>query len=176
MKFKLFSTVTFSVFVLALNAQMEMPSAVTAAGQNAQKTATQTQTSATQTVAKTETSAKGSVGSLISQFSGQLSSGALTDEFNKGKSAFQSQASSATDVKGTSGLLQKLEAGIKSPAFAAGWAKVKDKWLADTKSAKTEGQLATSLKTLVENIDPKSLSATWERVKPTFTAALAKIK
>ena len=32
-----------------------------------------------------------------------------------------------------------------------------------------------SLKTLTENVDPKFLGANWEKVKPTFNAALDKL-
>jgi len=172
MKLKLSSTLMFSFAMFAAHAQMSMPGSVT----DAEKTATQSQTVGGSTITKVESEAKSSVGNLISQFSGQISSSSLTDEFNKGKSAFQKQAGSSDDAKANSGLLQKLQAGIKSTAFTAAWAKIKDKWATEVKGATTNKQLANSLKTLSENIDPKSMSATWEKVKPTFTAALAKIK
>ena len=175
MKLKLLSTFALSISMLALNAQMEMPSTLAGAEQNTQKAATPTPAIAAQTVTKAESNTKPSLGPLLSQFSGQISPGALTDEFSKEKSGFQSQASATTDVKGTSGLLQKLEGGLKSSAFSAGWAKIRDKWLGNVKTATTTKQLAGYLKTLSENVDPKFLGANWEKIKPTFTAALDKI-
>ena len=160
--------------MMALSAQMEIPSSITNAEQDAQKAASQTQTGS-QAINKIESTAKTGLGSLISQFSGQLSTGALTDAFAKGKAAFQSQASSANDVKSTSGLLAKLEGGLKSTAFTAGWAKIKDKWLTNVKTATTTKQVAGYLKTLTENVDPKFLGSNWEKIKPGFNAALAKI-
>ena len=176
MKSKLFSTLALSVTILALNAQMSMPS-TTGIQQDAQKSATQTKTNVTQTANTTAATAKTNVGTLISQFAGQISPTALTDEFNKNKSSFQTQAkaTSATDVKASSGLLQKLEGGIKSSAFDAGWAKVKDKWLTSTKAATTTKQVAGALKTLSENVNPKFLGTGWDKVKPSFNAALDKV-
>ena len=177
MKFKFLSTLALSLSVFALSAQMGMPTNVTNAEQNVQKTTTQTQTTATQTVNNAATTAKSGIGTLVSQFAGQVNPSALTDEFNKGKAAFQSSAksTSSTDVKANSSLLQKLEGGLKSSSFTAGWAKIKDKWLGNVKTAATTKQLAGYLKTLTENVDPKFLGANWEKIKPTFNAALDKI-
>ncbi len=175
MKSKLFSTLALSATVLALNAQMSMPS-TTGIQQDAQKSAVQTKSNATQTVAKAETTAKPALGSLISQFSGQISPTALTDDFNKNKSSFETQAKStpATDVKANAGLLQKLQGGLKSTAFTSGWAAIKDKWQAGVKGATSTKQLAGYAKTLTENVNPKFLGSNWEKIKPTLTSALDK--
>ena len=153
MQLKFVSLIAFSMITISLNAQFGMPAAVT----------------------KVESSAKDGIGSLISQFSGQLTPAALTDDFSKGKAAFQSQASSSNDVKSSSASLQKLTSGIKPSAFSAGWAKIKDKVSAELKSATTVKQLAGYLKTPSENVDPKFLGPTWEKIKPTFNSALGKL-
>ena len=177
MKFKLFSTLGLSFTALALSAQLGMPTNVTNAEQNVQKTAVETKTTTTQTVNNASATAKTGLGTLVSQFAGQVSPSALTDEFNKAKTTFQSQAkaTAATDIKANSSLLQKLESGLKSTAFTSGWAKIKDKWLNNVKTAATTKQLAGYLKTLTENVDPKFLGANWEKFKPTFNMALDKI-
>ena len=177
MKFKLFSTLGLSFTALALSAQLGMPTNVTNAEQNVQKTELQTQTTTTETINNASATAKTGLGTLISQFAGQVNSSALTDEFNKAKTTFQSQAKStaATDVKANSSLLQKLESGLKSTAFTEGWAKIKDKWLSNVKTAATTKQLAGYLKTLTQNVDPKFLGKNWETFKPTFNMALDKM-
>jgi hypothetical protein len=175
MKLKLFSTVSFSIAMLAASAQMGIPSSINPANPETQKVVTQTQASATQTVNKAEADAKGTVGTLLAQFAGQIQPSALTDEFNKVKPTFQTEASNSTDVKSTSGLLQKLAGGLKAGSFSPNWAKMKDAWVAKLKSATTQQQLAASLKTLSQNIDPKSFSNTWANVKPTFVATLEKL-
>ena len=161
MQLKFLSFIALSMITISLNAQFGMPAAVAGAEKDAKTN-----------VAKVESEG---IGSLISQFSGQLTPAALTDDFNKGKSAFESQTKSTNDVKSSSSSIQKLSSGIKPSAFSAGWAKIKDKWSAEIKSATTVKQLAGYLKTLSQNVDPKFLGPTWEKIKPTFNSALDKL-
>jgi hypothetical protein len=169
MKLKLFNTFALCIAIFAVNAQMAQS---TASG-NVQNTAVTSNQA--EIAEKAQSQPRQSFGSLLSMFSGQVSPGGYTDAFSKDKSDFQTKAKSSVDAKANSGLLQNLEAGIKSSSFKSAWAGIKDKWLANVKAATTNQQLAGYLKTLSENVDPKLLGSTWGKVSSTFDSSLDKI-
>lgn len=174
MKIKLTIALSLCIAVLSSYGQLNMPATTTtpATVNSAVTQAATPGTTALKTVPATPT---GGVGVLLSQLTQNISSGALTDDFNRAKGSFTTQAQSAKDVKTQSTLLQKLEAGLKSTAFTSGWAAVKTKWLSGVKTANTTSQLAGYLKTLSDNLNTSALSPTWAKIKPTFTAELQKL-
>jgi hypothetical protein len=127
------------------------------------------------TTAVTTPSAGGGIGSLIGQFTNNLSTGALTDEFAKNKGEFVKSANNTNSGSGVSNLLQKVEGGIKPTAFSSGWAAEKSNWLASAKKAVTVKEGAALLSKLEANINPKYFTGEWAKLRPMWQAGLKKL-
>jgi hypothetical protein len=54
----------------------------------------------------------------------------------------------------------------------AGWSKVKDKWLKDTKAANSIKSVATSASLLESSISDKFFKGSWASAKPAWEAGL----
>ena len=124
---------------------------------------------------KTETNnatGQANMGSLIGQLTNNISDNAFTDAFRNNKAGFINSLSSVKDIAGASSALQKLQGGLLPAAKDAGWSKVKDKWLKDTKAANSIKSVASSASLLESNISDKFFKGNWASVKPAWEAGL----
>ena len=125
---------------------------------------------------KTETNkatSQANIGSLIGQLTNNISDKSLTDSFKKNKSAFVNKVNNIKDASGASSALQSLQSGILPSAMDAGWAKVKDKWIKDAKTANTLKSVAGVTSTLESNINSSSFKGNWATARPAWQTALS---
>ncbi len=154
-------------------AQMDLGSETKTVTKQAESTpAAQTVTTAAPAVKSATT---GGLGNLVGQFTNNLSTSALTDEFAKGKGEFVKSAGNTNSASGASGMLQKVAGGIKPSAFSSGWAAEKGNWMASVKKAVTVKECATLLSKLEANIDPKYFTGEWAKLRPMWQAGLKKL-
>ena len=139
------------------------------------KLPTSTDDKKTEQSVKTETAkttGQASIGSLIGQLTGNIEDKAFTDKFKKSKGDFISKTNNITDGAGASTALQSMQAGLLPSAMDAGWGKVKDKWVKDTKTANTVKGVAGVAGTLEKNINQSAFKGTWAQARPAWEAAL----
>jgi hypothetical protein len=139
------------------------------------KVPTKADAAKTQESIKTETNkatSQANIGSLIGQLTNNVSDNALTDTFKKDKAGFVNNLSKVNDAEGASKALQTLQGGLLPTAMDAGWAKVKDKWLKDAKTANSVKSVAGLASTLESNISVKNFKSSWAQARPTWQAGL----
>ena len=113
------------------------------------------------------------IGSLIGQLTDNISDDALTDSFKKNKTGFVKNLANVNDAAGASSALQTLQGGLLPTAMDAGWGKVKDKWLKDTKAANSLKSVAGVTSTLESNIGDKFFKGSWAKARPAWQAGLS---
>lgn len=113
------------------------------------------------------------IGSLIGQLTDNISDDALTDSFKKNKTGFVKNLANVKDAAGAASALQTLQGGLLPTAMDAGWGKVKDKWLKDTKAANSIKSVAGVTSTLESNIGDKFFKSNWTKARPAWQAGLS---
>jgi uncharacterized protein YidB (DUF937 family) len=113
------------------------------------------------------------IGSLIGQLTDNISDDALTDSFKKNKTGFVKNLANVNDAAGAASALQTLQGGLLPTAMDAGWGKVKDKWLKDTKVASSIKSVAGVTSTLESNIGDKFFKGSWANARPAWQAGLS---
>lgn len=114
------------------------------------------------------------IGKLITMFTGSLSPDAFTSAWTDGgKKEFTKKVKNNANMPVVGAALSSLASTyLTDAAFKSGWQMVKSKWIKDAAAAKTVQNVAGSLLTLQQYVNPSMFTAKWSKIQPYWETGL----
>jgi len=114
------------------------------------------------------------IGKLITMFTGSLSPDAFTSAWDAGgKKEFTKKVKNNANMPVVGAALSNLASTyLTDAAFKTGWQTVKSKWIKDAAAARTVQNVAGSLLTLQQYINPSMFTSKWTKIQPYWETGL----
>lgn len=114
------------------------------------------------------------IGKLITMFTGSLSPDAFTSAWNDGgKKEFTRKVKNNANMPVVGAALSGLASTyLTDAAFSTGWQAIKSKWIKGAVAARTVQDVAGSLLTLQQYINPSMFTSKWSKIQPYWETGL----